>query len=68
MTGVELIAKLHKFGFERVRQKGSHVRLKHSDGRCTTVPVHSGETIHTGLLHKIVVHDCRLTMEEFRKM
>jgi len=68
MTGSELIAKLRKFGFYEARQKGSHARLKHPDGRCTTVPLHAGETISIGLLHKIIVRDCRLSMEEFRRV
>lgn len=29
---------LLRLGFERVRQKGSHVFYRHSDGRTTTLP------------------------------
>jgi predicted RNA binding protein YcfA (HicA-like mRNA interferase family) len=29
-----------KLGFQIVRQKGSHARWKHPDGRATTIPVH----------------------------
>lgn len=32
-------------GFERVRQKGSHVFYRHPDGRTTTVPHHPGRGI-----------------------
>ena len=32
---------LFKLGFERVRQKGSHVFYRHPDGRNTTIPHHS---------------------------
>ncbi|WP_371136142.1 type II toxin-antitoxin system HicA family toxin [Devosia sp.] len=32
-------------GFERVRQKGSHVFYRHPDGRTTTVPDHSGRDL-----------------------
>ena len=39
----ELIKILNKMGFEAIRQKGSHVYLKHKDGRSTVVPLHSGE-------------------------
>ena len=28
------------FGFQPVRQRGSHVRWKHSDGRATTIPLY----------------------------
>ncbi|HEX6386631.1 MAG TPA: type II toxin-antitoxin system HicA family toxin [Anaerolineae bacterium] len=33
----ELIAALEKAGFESVRQKGSHLRLRHPDGRRSTL-------------------------------
>lgn len=36
-TGAELIAALQKISFEIVRQKGSHVRLKHEDNRVVTI-------------------------------
>ncbi|WP_245860301.1 type II toxin-antitoxin system HicA family toxin [Methanosarcina spelaei] len=28
-------------GFEQIRQKGSHLFLRHPDGRTTIIPVHS---------------------------
>jgi predicted RNA binding protein YcfA (HicA-like mRNA interferase family) len=40
--------------FEIVRKHGSHIVLKHPDGRFTVVPVHGGEDIGTGLLSKII--------------
>jgi len=33
---------LCNLGFERVRQKGSHVFYRHSDGRTTTMPHYAG--------------------------
>ena len=62
ITGKELIRALKKVGFEVVRTKGSHHRLRHADGRVTTVPVHAGETIGPGLLGQIL-RDCDLTPE-----
>jgi predicted RNA binding protein YcfA (HicA-like mRNA interferase family) len=53
MSGRELIKILGKFGFEVARIKGSHHFLKHPDARATVVPVHRGESIGPGLLHKI---------------
>lgn len=63
VTGSELIAALGKTGFSVQRVKGSHHFLRHHDGRCTVVPAHSGETIGTGLLRKIL-RDCRMTVEQ----
>lgn len=45
LTGKEIVSILKKFGFIVERQRGSHVFLKHTDGRATVVPIHSGETI-----------------------
>jgi predicted RNA binding protein YcfA (HicA-like mRNA interferase family) len=33
---LERVAK--KLGFQKTRQKGSHARWKHPDGRATTIP------------------------------
>ena len=52
ITGSELIAALVKAGFQVVRVQGSHHFLHHEDGQRTVVPVHSGETLGRGLLHK----------------
>lgn len=64
--GKKLISILEKLGFEQVHQKGSHVRLEHSDGRKTTVPVHSGENVGVGLLRKIL-RDTNVSRDEFEK-
>jgi predicted RNA binding protein YcfA (HicA-like mRNA interferase family) len=39
LTGKELIRALKKAGFGVIRVQGSHHRLRHADGRVTTVPV-----------------------------
>ncbi len=64
--GQRLIKALAHFGFEVVRQRGSHHFLRHPDGRCTVVPVHRGETIGRGLLAKIL-RDCDLNKNELQK-
>lgn len=64
LTGKEIIAALKNAGFEVVRIKGSHHRLRHADGRVTTVPVHAGETIGPGLM-SIILRDVEITREEF---
>jgi predicted RNA binding protein YcfA (HicA-like mRNA interferase family) len=60
----EVISILRKLGFVEVRQRGSHVQFRHSDGRGTTVPVHKGRDISPVLLRKIA-QDIKLTIEEF---
>ncbi|MEG3975147.1 type II toxin-antitoxin system HicA family toxin [Microcoleus sp. herbarium8] len=64
LTGNTVISALGKVGFQVIRQKGSHVRMIHEDGRVVTIPVHAGKTIGRGLLRKIL-RDAELTREEF---
>jgi predicted RNA binding protein YcfA (HicA-like mRNA interferase family) len=45
---------LVSLGFERVRQKESHVFYRHPDGRTTAVPFHSGKDIARPLLREIL--------------
>ncbi len=59
----EVIKALEKHGFVTVRQKGSHVRLRHEDGRVTSVPNHPGQDIGKGLLRKIL-RDTELTLDQ----
>lgn len=63
----KVIKALEKIGFKIVRQRGSHVFLKHPDGRATVVLVHPGEEIGRGLLRKII-RDAKLTREEFLEL
>ena len=42
-TSRELLRLLKKAGFAELRRRGSHVILKHPDGRMTVVPMHHGD-------------------------
>lgn len=39
-SGKQVVAALERAGFEYVSTKGSHVKLRHPDGRRTIVPMH----------------------------
>ena len=67
ITGRHLIKALKKHGFEVISSKGSHHFLRHDDGRCTTVPVHAGETIGRGLLAQIK-RDCEISLEDLSEV
>ena len=67
LTGKELIKILQNIGFQLIRQEGSHIFLRHPDGRTTVVPNHPGEKIDRGLLNKIIKKDIGLSREEFLK-
>jgi len=59
-----VLVALEELGFRIVRQKGSHVFLRHTDGRTTVVPVHPREDIGKGLLRKII-RDAGVDVDEF---
>lgn len=63
VTADALIKVLKKIDFDVVRQKGSHVRMKHQDGRVVTIPVHAQQNIGKGLLLKIL-RDAELTKDD----
>ncbi len=63
LKGKELVRALDRAGFAVDRTRGSHVFLSHPDGRTTTVPVHSGETIGPGLL-RAILRDVELSVDE----
>ncbi len=63
LKGKELIRALEKAVFAVDRTRGSHVFLRHPDGRTTTVPVHSGEPIGPGLL-RAILRDVELSADE----
>jgi len=67
ITGREMLRALKKAGFEVIRIKGSHHFLEHTDGRCTVVPIHRGETIGLGLLSKIL-NDIELSNSDLIKL
>jgi predicted RNA binding protein YcfA (HicA-like mRNA interferase family) len=68
ISGKDLVKLLEEIGFVVVRINGSHHRMKHGDGRVTTVPVHKNEDIPKGLLRKIVREDLKIEMDEFNEI
>lgn len=68
ISGKEMIALLEKAGFVIIRIKGSHHRMKHPDGRITTVPVHKNDPISKGLLRKIIREDIAISIDEFNDL
>ena len=67
LKGKEMIRVLQRAGFKVERTRGSHVFLKHPDGRATTVPIHSGEILGPGLF-RAILRDAELTVEQFSEL
>ncbi|HRY98599.1 MAG TPA: type II toxin-antitoxin system HicA family toxin [Bacteroidales bacterium] len=65
ITGKYLVSLLEKQGFIVLRIRGSHYRMKHPDGRYTTVPVHNNVDLPKGLLRKIIREDLEMDIDDF---
>lgn len=68
VSGKKLVKLLKNQGFEVVRVRGSHHRMKHPDGRITTVPVHKNDDLPKGLLRKIIREDLKMDIEDFAQL
>jgi len=66
-TPADMDKLLKHLGFERIRQAGSHVFYRHSDGRTTIIPFHQGEDLGRGLIRK-VLRDIQLEPEEYIRL
>lgn len=62
---LEKVAK--KLGFQKTRQKGSHARWLHSDGRSTTIPIHGNAEIG-GCLFREILDQLEITEEQFNQL
>ena len=68
VSGQEAIRVFERFGYEVVRQRGSHIRLRHPrdpQKRPLTIPDH--RTLKPGLLRKLL-RDAQLDVEEFLRL
>lgn len=62
----EVLARLQRAGFVIRRQSGSHVVLRHPDGRQTYIAMHS-QDVPTGTFRSIL-KQARLTEDEFKNL
>jgi predicted RNA binding protein YcfA (HicA-like mRNA interferase family) len=62
----EVLSKLLKSGFKIKRQSGSHIILRHGDGRQTYVSMHPGD-IPIGTFKKIL-KQANITEEDFKRL
>ncbi|GHT42272.1 hypothetical protein FACS189443_5090 [Planctomycetales bacterium] len=64
VKAAELEKILKSLGFERVRQKGSHVFYQHEDGRTTTIPHHSSKDLPRPLI-RAILREINLSIEAY---
>lgn len=67
VEGRQVLAGLVALGFRVKRQRGSHARLEHDDGRVTTVPLHAGATLPKGTL-RAILRNVGLDGQTFRRL
>ena len=65
ISGKDLLKVFQRLGFEPVRQRGSHVFLRHPDGRRLTIPVY--DIVPVNLLSWILA-EAKVTRQEFLKL
>jgi predicted RNA binding protein YcfA (HicA-like mRNA interferase family) len=69
ITAREMIAALMRDGFFFVRQKGSHQRFRHLDGRRVTVAPHGGgDTFTIKTLKSMIEFQARWTEEDLKRV
>lgn len=65
LSGDDVKRALEKASFEKVSQKGSHLKLKHNDGRVVMLPMH--QEVALGTLRSIL-RQAKLSLEEFLQL
>lgn len=62
VSAKELVKAFESMGFILVSQKGSHIKMKHSDGRTAIIPNH--KFIKPGTLKKGILNPLGISVEE----
>lgn len=64
LSGRKVLSALKRLGFEEVHRKGSHVKMKHLDGRVIVFPFHDEVDRYT---LKGALKDAEIDIQEFIK-
>jgi predicted RNA binding protein YcfA (HicA-like mRNA interferase family) len=62
LSGRQVLAALQRLGFVKIHGKGSHVKMKHADGRVIVFPYHAEVDRYT---LKGALRDADVEIEEF---
>ncbi|MEK7071274.1 MAG: type II toxin-antitoxin system HicA family toxin [Patescibacteria group bacterium] len=65
IKGKILVKGLNRLGFYKIGSRGSHIRLKHHDGRWTQVAIHT-KPIPQGTL-KAILRQAKITIDELKE-
>ena len=64
LSGQEVLSTLNRMGFKEIHRKGSHVKMKHPDGRKIVFPYHDEVDRYT---LKGALRDAEIDIDEFLK-
>ncbi len=64
LSGKQILSALTRLGFNEVHRKGSHVKMKHADGRLIVFPFHDEVDRFTP---KGARRDAEIEVEDFLK-
>jgi predicted RNA binding protein YcfA (HicA-like mRNA interferase family) len=64
LSGRQVLSALRRLGFVEIHRKGSHVKMKHADGRIIVFPYHDQVDRYT---LKGALQDADVDLEEFLK-
>ena len=68
VSAKDAIKAFEKIGYEIVRQKGSHIRMRnYTDPICQPITIPNHKTLKVGLLRNLL-NDAGLSIEEFKKL
>lgn len=67
VSGREAARAFEALGYEVVRQRGSHLRLRHADGSRPPLTVPNHRELKTGLLRRLI-RDAGIGVEEFIRL
>ncbi len=64
LSGRQVFSTLKRLGFEEVHRKGSHIKMKHPDGRKIVFPYHNEVDRYT---LKGALNDAEVEVKDFLK-
>ncbi|HSK72384.1 MAG TPA: type II toxin-antitoxin system HicA family toxin [Pyrinomonadaceae bacterium] len=64
LSGRQVLSALTRLGFSEVHRKGSHIKMKHFDGRIIVFPLHDEVDRYT---LKGALRDAEINIEDFLK-
>ena len=64
LSGKQVLSALTRLGFNEIHRKGSHVKMKHTDGRLIVFPFHDEVDRFT---LKGALRDAEIEVEDFIK-